>query len=111
MKKDHPIFVQYLSKYVWKSYNYCSFLDKNSHVDVYSILNVCDFYTIENSGYNNRSIFVQYMSNNIFIENSGYNNHSIFVQYMSNNIFIENSDTIIVQYSFNIFPIIFLLKI
>jgi len=107
-------------------------LDKNSHVDVYSILNVCDFYTIENSGYNNRSIFVQYMSNNIFIENSGYNNrsifvqymsnnifiensgynnHSIFVQYMSNNIFIENSDTIIVQYSFNIFPIIFLLKI
>src|SRR5579862_1187809 len=63
MKKDH------------------SFLDKNSHVDVCSILNVCDFHTIENLGYNNCSIFVQYMSNNIFIENLVYKNHAIIIQF------------------------------
>ena len=45
MKKDHPIFVQYLFKSVWKSYNYCSFLDKNGHAVFYSVLNVCDFCT------------------------------------------------------------------
>src|SRR5271169_2887368 len=81
MKKDHPIFVQYLFKCVWKSYNYCSFLDKNGHVDVCSILNVCDFHTIENLGYNNCSIIVQYMSNNIFIENLVYKNRAIIIQF------------------------------
>jgi hypothetical protein len=48
MKKDHPIFVQYLFKSVWKSYNYCSFLDKNGHADFCSVLKVCDICTIEN---------------------------------------------------------------
>ena len=48
MKKDHPIFVRYLFKSVWKSCNYCSFLDKNRHTDFCSILKVCNFCTIEN---------------------------------------------------------------
>ena len=42
---------------------------------------MCDFHTIENLGYNNCSIFVQYMSNNIFIENLVYKNHAIIIQF------------------------------
>ncbi|PKK75152.1 hypothetical protein RhiirC2_773983 [Rhizophagus irregularis] len=45
MKKNHPIFVQYLFKFVWKLYNYCRFLDKNSYEVFQSILKVCNFCT------------------------------------------------------------------
>ena len=58
MNKDNPIFVPYLCKSVWKSYNYCSFLDKNGHTDFYNVLNMCDYCTIENKlKYNIQKMF------------------------------------------------------
>ncbi len=75
MKKDHPIFVQYLFKSVWKSYNYCSFLDKNGHAEFYSVLKVCDFCTIENK----LKFRIQKMFNFCTIKILGYKNCVIIV--------------------------------
>ena len=81
MKKDCAKIVQYLFKSMWKSYNFCSFLDKNSHADFYSVLNVCDFCTIENLDYTNRSKCVQLLYNFKIDLNSGYRNRSIYIQF------------------------------
>src|SRR5205823_7207965 len=90
MKKDHPIFVQYLFKSMWKSYNYCSFLDKNGHAVFYSVLNVCDFCTIENQ----LKFRIQKTFNFCTIKFLGYKNCAIIVQ-------LENRLKFRIQKTFN----------
>jgi hypothetical protein len=87
MKKDHPIFVQYLFKSVRKSYNYCSFLDKNGHADFCSVLKVCDFCTIEMIRFNR----YHYM----YINKYSGNYNSLYAidhmpSYQNNNIWLED---------------------
>lgn len=84
MKKDRPIFVQFLFKSVQKPYNYCNFSDRLCFKKIRSILKMYDFCTIyNNSKFRIRkmcdfgTIFIQF----IIVLNLGYERCAILVRF------------------------------